>query len=425
MAVASRRKPRSGRSKAEAAAEWVPIDALVPWADNPRRNDKAVAEVAGSIRRFGFGAPIVARKADRVVIAGHTRLLAARTLGLDRVPVRYLDIDPVEARLLSLADNKLGEIAEWDGQMLAALLQGLEADGSLESLEGLGFSQADIAAALRAGEREEVDDDVPPLEDGPADSQTGVVYELGPHRLVCGDALEPATHALLLGDERAQMVWTDPPYGVAYEGAQGSPRRMIANDDLKGDDVARFLRAAFMATLRSCDAGAPWYVAAPARPVGIHFANELHALGIFRQRLCWVKDALVLGHSDYHYRHEDLYFGYAPGMKSRGRGRGGWFGGNAETSVFEVPRPKSSPDHPTTKPVDLIRRCIQNSSKRGWLILDPFGGSGSTLIAAAHEDRRGRLIELDPRYCDVIRRRWTRYAREAGEAPGTGALDER
>jgi len=424
-------------SKMDAAATWEAIDSLTPWDRNPRRNDHAVKTVADSIRRFGFGSPIIARTADRVVIGGHTRLKAAQSLGMDKVPVRFLDLDPAEAAALALADNKLGELAEWDDEAVADILGELEQQGT--PIDGLGWDDDELRELLGDGiEAAPPSDDAPELdEDGEPDSMAGTVYQLGPHRLMCGDSTKSETWSSLLGGERLQMVWTDPPYGVdmasvnaslASSGKASKTRNIhgFANDALDDDGLAKFLRAAFSATLSGCHPGASWYVAAPPGPRGVPFAVELLALGLFRQRLVWVKSALVLGHSDYHYRHEDIYYGYTPGASGRlGRGGFGWFAGNAETSVLEFDKPSRNGEHPTMKPIPLVVKCIENSSKHGWLVGDPFGGSGTTLMACAQTGRVARLIELDPRYCDVIRRRWTAWAVENGIDPGPGALHPR
>ncbi len=411
--------------KMEAAATWEAIDSLTPWDKNPRKNDHAVQTVADSIRRFGFGSPILARAADRVVIGGHTRLKAAQKLGLDKVPVRFLDLDPAEAAALALADNKLGELAEWDDDAVAEILGELEQQGT--PIDGLGWDDDELKALLGDGiEAAPPSDDAPEIdEEGEPDSTAGTVYQLGPHRLVCGDSTKPETWSSLLGDERLQMVWTDPPYGVSYVG-KTKDAMTIKNDSLDDDGLAKFLRAAFSATLSGCHPGASWYVAAPAGPKGIPFAVELMALGLFRQRLVWVKSVLVLGHSDYHYRHEDIYYGFAPGKNGRmGRGGDGWYGDNSQTTVLEFDKPSRNGEHPTMKPIPLVVKCIENSSKPGWIVGEPFGGSGTTLMACAQTGRVARVIELDPRYCDVIRRRWTMWATANGIDPGPGALAPR
>ena len=403
------------------AAEWVAIDSIQPWSGNPRRNDHAVADVAASIERFGFGAPMLARLEDRSVIAGHTRLKAAAKLGLAEVPVRFLDLDEGEARALAIADNRLGELADWDDEMLAEVLRDLDAQGA--DLDSLGWDPDELAELLGFAAVDGDDEDATPLPlPEVPHSVAGEVYELGSHRLACGDSTDAAAWAALLLSERLQAVWTDPPYGVSYVG-KTADALTIENDRVSDQGLAELLRGSLGAAMEHSEPGAPYYVAAPAGPKGMPFAQVLHSLGLFRQRLIWVKDAFVLGHSDYHYRHEDIYYGFVPAKGRLGRGGKGWYGDNAQQSVFEVPRPKRSTEHPTMKPVALIQQQLENSSQHGWLVGDPFGGSGSTLIAAAASGRRARLLELDPRYCDVIRRRWTRWAAEHEHDPGPGALD--
>lgn len=409
-------------AKMEAAATWEPIDSLTPWDKNPRRNDGAVEQVAHSITRFGFGAPIIARASDRVIIGGHTRYKAAQKLGLDKVPVRFLDLDPAEAAALALADNKLGELAEWDDAGVAAILAELEAQGA--PIDGLGWDDEELQALLGDGlEAAPPSDDAPELdEQGEPDSQPGTVYQLGPHRLVCGDSIKADTWEAVLRGERLQAIWTDPPYGVSYVG-KTKDALTIKNDELDNDGLDVFLGAAFDSFVSFSAPGAAVYVAAPPGPRGVPFAVQLLQRGMFRQRLAWVKSVLVLGHSDYHYRHEDIYFGYVPGKSGRlGRGGDGWFGDNSQTSVLEFDKPSRNGDHPTMKPIPLVEYCLNNSTKTGWIVGDPFGGSGTTLMACAQTGRIARLIELDPRYCDVIRKRWTRYADENGLDAGPGAL---
>lgn len=395
--------------------EWVPVGDLVPWDQNPRDNDQSVDEVAGSIRRFGFAAPIIARRADSMVIAGHTRLKAAQRLGINKVPVRWMDLDPSEARMLALADNKLNERADWDDELLSGVLAQLQEDGA--DLEGLGWDDEEIDALIAdAGPEVELPEDIEPAEPPrEPDSKPGEVYELGPHRLVCGDSTDPKTWTALLGDEVLDMVWTDPPYGVSYVG--GTKDAMtIENDDLTEEQLRVFLDSAFDRMLEASKPGAVWYVAAPAGPLFLVFASLLHARKIWRHTLVWLKDRFVMGRCDYHYRHEAVFYGWTP------KGAHYFVDDRTQDSVHEVPRPGVSKEHPTMKPVDLVARHIENSSKPGWLIGDAFGGSGTTLLAAARTGRIARLVELDPRFCDVIRDRWTRWATEAGVDPGPGAL---
>lgn len=410
----------------EAAAVWTPVGSLTPWADNPRPTDntESASRVAESIRRFGFAAPIIARKADGMIIAGHTRFEAAvDVLGLEKVPVRFMDLDPADARLLALADNRLQELGVYDDATLARVLSEMEAEGL--DLEAAGYSDIDLDSILGRVQHTDVDDPGPDALPETPDSKPGEVYLLGPHRLLCGDATDEGSIETALDGSLADLVWTDPPYGVnlGTEGSEayGSKRRqdgkVVENDDLDGEGLRVLLEAALGAALRSTRPGGAWYVSGPNNgPMGFAFVTVLHALGVYRHQLVWIKDRIVLGRADYHYQHEPIFYGWRPGA---GRHP---VEDRSSSTVFEVKRPKASPDHPTMKPVELIEPMIRNSTDRDALVLDPFGGSGSTLIAAARTGRRAALVELDPGYCDVVRRRWTAWALEAGVEPGEGRL---
>ena len=222
---------------------------------------------------------------------------------------------------------------------------------------------------------------------------------------------------ILMGCETAACLWTDPPYGVSYVG-KTTDALTIANDDAAG--LGGLLRAAFTTAQSVLDPAASFYIAHPADPLSLTFLQIVQELGWkLRQTLVWVKDGFVLGHADYHYRHEPILFGYLPGGEGRmGRGGTGWFGNDAQDSVFEIPRPKASPDHPTSKPVALIEAMLTNSTRKGDLVVDPFGGSGSTLIACETLGWKARMLELDPRYCGVIVRRWEALTGQMAERVG-------
>ncbi len=399
----------------EPAAEWVALDALRPWADNPRKNDDAIVAVAESIRRFGFGAPILARRANSEIIAGHTRFKAAQQLGLDRVPVRFLDLDPVDAHLLALADNRLAEDASWDDAMLSALLADLKAQQA--DLAATGFTDAEIAKLLAEAEAANGTGEVPEPELSRAD-ELQAKWGTGPeqlwtigsratpgkaHRILCGDSTKGDDVSRLMGDERAACLWTDPPYGVAYVG-KTKAKLTIANDTLSGEKLYEFLCAAFVAADKHAVAeGAAIYIAHPSGAAAIQFLLAVeHAGWRIHQGLVWVKDRFVLGHSSYHLAHEPLLLAFAPAKSGRrGRGGPGWFGDNAQSSVFSVPRPSVSDEHPTTKPVDLIVPMLRNSSPPGGLVYEPFSGSGSTMAACEATGRVCRAIELEPKYVAV------------------------
>lgn len=416
-AVARKKRETGGKApyastapSPKSAAEWVATGLLVAWPANPKKPTASeVQGVCESIQRFGFGAPIVARLANREIIAGHTRWKAATKLKLAEVPVRFLDLSENDAHLLALADNELG--ADWEPEALLAMLKELKD----EERRLAGWSDEEFAKLK--GEKGGIDgeDTEPgPLPTKPV-SKPGERYELGPHVLVCGDSTEAASWDLLLGDERIDMVWTDPPYGVAYVG-KTKDALTIENDKLDPQKLRVFLDALFSQALRHCAKGAAWYVASPAGPLFGVFGAALEALGVWKHTLTWVKDQFVLGRCDYHYRHEPIFYGWEP------NGPHLWAGGRKLDSILEFARPKRSTEHPTMKPPELIQHCIANSSRPDAIVADACGGSGSTLIAAAREGRRARLIELDPKYCDVIRKRWGDFARSAGVDAGPGAL---
>jgi len=248
--------------------------------------------------------------------------------------------------------------------------------------------------------------EVPPVPARPR-TRAGELWVLGEHRLLCGDATSSKDVRRLLAGDRADLLWTDPPYGVNYAGKTES-RLRIANDVAAGID--RLLERAFFAIDEVLRPGARLYVAHPAGALSVAFGIRFLAQGWrLHQTLMWCKDAMVLGRSDYHYSHEPIHYGYKPGPGRWGRGAKGWHGGNDQTSVFHVPRPKASRDHPTAKPVELIRRCVANSCLPGQVVLDPFCGSGSTVIAAEQFGVRCFALEIDPGYCDVIVTRWESF----------------
>lgn len=408
----------------QAAAVWEPIAELQPWSANPRDNKAAIDEVAKSIRRFGWGAPIVANKRNGEIIAGHTRYAAAQKLKLEQVPVRWLDLDPADAHALALADNKVGEVATWDDATLRQVLAELkEADESL--LADTGFSDEELARLLGdveptvlepEGEPPEVD------EAGPAHSVPGEVYQLGPHRLMCGDSTSVDAVERLMQGEKADMVFTDPPYGVSYTDSLG---RSIKNDELTDGDLQDFLRDAFACGVTVTTEDAPWYVWHASR-YQREFENALNACSIdVKQQIIWVKGegvdgtaqvrAPAIGRSDFRWLHEPCFYA--------SRGNPFNAGDRKTTTVWTVTRPTTGTEHPTQKPVPLIEIALENSAKKSATILDLFGGSGSTLMACEKTGRKARLMELDPRYCDVIRRRWTRWAKANNVEAGSGALD--
>jgi len=381
-----------------------PVAALHTYHRNPRRGD--VSAIHQSLLVNGQYRPLVVNRGTHTdrpneVLAGNHALLAARQAGWSDVAVCWVDVDDERAARIVAADNRTADLGEYDDQMLADLL------ADLPDLDGTGYEADDLDALARllddgqpvTGNTDPDEAPEPPVE--PL-SAVGDVWLLGDHRLVVGDATDPATWEAALDGQRVDALWTDPPYGVSYVGKTSDELR-IENDTISADSLTQLLDATFDHALRHSNLGACWYVAAPPGPLFLTFATVLERLGVWRQTLTWVKDQFVLGRSDYHYRHEPILYGWAPGGAHRPPPN------RTQDSVHEVARPRASRDHPTMKPVELIERHLGNSTEPGALVVDPFAGSGSTLIAAHRIRRRAALIEIDPRYADVTCRRFQEH----------------
>ena len=396
---------------------------IAPYARNARIiSDAAVAKVAASLKEYGWRQPIVVDESG-VIIAGHTRLQAAQRLGMNQVPVHVASgLSEQQVKAYRLADNRTGQESQWDNELLALELQ--EFGLGLDALTDLtAFDASELDALL--GEPETLDegdpDDVPEPQ-GEAVSIRGEIYELGPHRLMCGDSTSAEDWQALLGDEVGDAVMTDPPYGISYQGGCSDPRspKYKSGDIVENDseeENPEIIHGALGNMLARSKPGAVWYVAAPAGPPHVVFSVWLKDNGILRQVLIWNKDQMVFGRSDYHYKHEFIYYGWSPGAAHRSPCD------RTQVSVWDISRPRKSELHPTMKPVELYERMMNNSTAPGEIVLEPFGGSGTTLIAAAKTGRICRAMEIAPRYCDVIRRRWTKFARGNRVDPGSGALD--
>ena len=386
---------------------------------NPRQiSDHDLMALGRSMTTFGVVEPIVVNRRTNRIVGGHQRVKAAEGAGVEQLPVVYVDLDEAQEKQLNIALNRIS--GEFDEDKLAAVLADLEGAGA--DLGLTGFTAVEIEELCR-GDDEPADgltdpDAVPEPPEEPA-TQPGDLIILGGHRLLCGDATDRNAVATLMDGQTATCMWTDPPYGVDYVG-KTKDGLTIENDG--PDGLAQLLAGSFAAADDALVEGAPIYVAHPAGRLSVVFADAFIGQGWrLHQTLIWAKDTIVLGHSDYHYKHEPLLYGYKLGQGRLGRGGSGWFGDNAQASVLEVPRPKASPDHPTSKPVELLTICLRNSSKREAVVLDPFLGSGSTLIACEQLGRRCFGLEIDPRYCDVVVHRWQEFTgREAEGWRGNG-----
>lgn len=382
-----------------------------PYEQNPRQNDAAVEAVAHSIREFGFRVPIVV-DAEGVIICGHTRWKAAQKLGLEEVPVHVAtDLTPEQVKAYRIADNRAAELSDWDYDLLPielTELRGMDID-----LESLGFKPAELEKLLGEGLYGNAGltdpDEVPEVPEEPV-TQPGDLWVLGDHRLLCADATDPDAYQRLLEGEQARMMFTDPPWNVAI-GQDSNPRHRqregLANDALPADDFEAFLDT-FICAAGPHVTGDIYCVLADRempRLCRLMDAHGYHLSGT----IVWVKDSFVLTRCNYHRRYEPIWYGW------HSKGKSSFAGRRDLDDVWEVPRPKRSKEHPTMKPVDLVARALVNSSSPGQLVLEPFSGSGSTLIACEKTGRRCRAVELEPRYIDVAVRRWEEFTGKKAE----------
>ena len=388
---------------AERIEHW-PTERLLPYARNARlHSPEQVAQIAASIAEFGFVNPCLVG-ADGILVAGHGRLAAAGKLGLPTVPVVVLDhLTPTQRRALVVADNRLAERATWDEALLRVELEALQEEGF--DLDITGFDADDLAALLAAEEPDHTgqaeDDAVPEPPEEPV-SRAGDIWQLGPHRLVCGDATTAEGYAHLFADgEQADMVFTDPPYNVNYaNSAKDKLRgkdRAILNDNL-GDAFPEFLRSALALLIARCRGAI--YIAMSSSELDALQAAFRAAGGHWSTFVIWAKHTFTLGRADYQRQYEPILYGWPEGAERH------WCGDRDQSDVWQVKKPQRNDLHPTMKPVELVERAIRNSSRPGQVVLDPFAGSGTTLIAAEKTGRVARLMELDPKYVDVIVRRW-------------------
>ena len=347
--------------------------------------------------------------ADGVLVAGHGRLSAARKLGLETVPVVVLDhLSPTQRRAPVIADNRIAEAFAWDDAMLRTELEALQDDDF--DLDLTGFD-ADALAELMAGEETdhvgETDDDAVPEADETAVSRPRDLWQLGEHRLLCGDATDAASYEALLGDERVALIWQDPPYGVNYannpKDRLRGKHRPILNDNL-GESFGQFLTDALTPALARCDGAV--YIAMSSGELDVLQAAFRTAGGHCSTFVIWAKNTFNLGRADYQRQYEPILYGWPEGAKRH------WCGDRDQGDVWQIKKPQRNDLHPTMKPVELVERALRNSSRPGDIVLDAFDGSGTTLIAAQKTGRRARLMELDTKYCDVIIHRWQSWSGE-------------
>ena len=381
---------------------------LIPADYNPRKDlkpgDAEYEKLKRSIEQFGYVEPVIWNKTTGFVVGGHQRLKVLLDMGITEVECVVVEMDAEKEKALNIALNKIS--GEWDKDKLALLiadLQGADFDVSLT-----GFEPAEIDSLFKDAQQDKVKDDdfdVGAELKAPVITKAGDVWTLGRHRLVCGDSTKPETFDLLMGDRKANLVITDPPYNVNYEGGAGK----IKNDNMADDAFYQFLLAAFQNIEAAMADDASIYVF-HADTEGLNFRRAFADAGFKLSGTCiWKKQSLVLGRSPYQWQHEPILFGW------KKKGKHQWYTGRKESTIWEFDKPKKNGDHPTMKPIPLLAYPIMNSSMSNTLVLDPFGGSGSTLIACEQTDRSCYTIELDEKFCDVIVKR---YIEQVGSADG-------
>ncbi len=391
-------------SKTTTEMQLVAVSKLVPYVNNARtHNAQQITKLRSSLREFGFINPVIIDR-EYNVIAGHGRILAAKEEGIEEVPCVFVDyLTPAQKKAYILADNRMAMDAGWDEELLRVEIEALQAESFDVGLTG--FDEKDIAELFAGEDGDAQDDDFDVDEElqKPPVSKSGDVWLLGNHRLICGDSTKEETYAVLMDGKKANLVVTDPPYNVNYEGSAGK----IQNDNMANDKFYQFLLDAFLNMEKAMADDASIYVF-HADTEGLNFRKAFSDAGFYLSGTCiWKKQSLVLGRSPYQWQHEPCLYGW------KKKGKHQWYSDRKQTTIWEFDKPKKNGDHPTMKPIPLIAYPIKNSSMSNCIILDPFGGSGSTLIACEQLGRICHTIELDEKYCDVIVKR---YIEQVGSA---------
>ena len=381
------------------------INTLIPYARNARtHSEEQVAQIAASIREFGFLSPIIVSE-DGTILCGHGRFYAAQKLGLKKVPcIKESHLTETQKRAYILADNKLSLNAGWDDEMLAVELTELQDEAFDLSL--IGFDESELADLFADDEKKAKDDDydLSAALEKAAFVEKGDIWTVGRHRLMCGDATSADEVAKLMDGKKANLIVTDPPYGVSFKSSDGLS---IQNDSIKGDDFYNFLLSAFQNMATNLESGGSAYVF-HADTEGLNFRKAFIDAGFHLAGVCiWVKNSLVLGRSDYQWQHEPVLFGWKKDGKHR------WYADRKQTTIWNYDKPKRNKNHPTSKPLDLLGYPICNSSQENAIVIDTFGGSGSTLMACEQTNRICYMMELDEKYASVILRRYVENTNNA------------
>lgn len=378
--------------------QLVKIDTLVPYVNNARTHSKEqIMKLRSSIREFGFINPVIIDR-DLNVIAGHGRIIAAKEEGLSEVPCVYVDyLTEAQKKAYIIVDNRMAMDVGWDEELLRI---------ELESLEGLdfdlgltGFDAKELDELFGRKESEVVDDDydLSSALEKAAFVKKGDVWFVGRHKLMCGDATSEEDVNTLMGDKKANLILTDPPYGVSFKSSSGLT---IQNDNIKADEFYQFLYQSFKNMVSHAEKGASGYVF-HADTEGLNFRKAFIDAGFHLAGCCiWVKDSLVLGRSDYQWQHEPCLYGFLQ------TGKHSWYSDRRQTTIWNFSKPKRNENHPTSKPLDLLAYPISNSTQENGVVIDTFGGSGSTLMACEQSNRICYMMELDEKYASVILRRY-------------------
>jgi len=386
---------------------YISTDVLIPYVNNSRtHSDKQVTEIASSIKEFGFTNPVLIDK-ENTIIAGHGRLLASKKLGLKEVPTILLEnLTEAQKKAYIIADNKLALNAGWDEELLSIELKELDELGYDTSLTG--FSEDELSDILDKPiskgltDEDEVPEDVEPI------VEKGDIWQLGNHRLMCGDSTILNNYEKLLKENKADLLITDPPYNVNYEGKDKN-KLTIKNDSKNDDDFLQFLKDAFINCAINLKLGCSFYIF-HSDWYGLEFRQSIKNSDLeLKQNLIWEKNSMVMGRQDYQWQHEPCLYGWKRGASHS------WYSDRKQTTIIKYDRPSKSKLHPTMKPVGLIEYLIKNSSKQEDIILDPFLGSGTSLMACEKQGRICYGIELDPKYCDVIIKRWENFTGKKAE----------
>ena len=388
--------------------QLVPISKLVPYVNNARTHSpEQVMKLRSSLREFGFINPIIIDR-DYGIIAGHGRLLAAKEEGITEVPCVFVDyLTEAQKKAYILADNRMAMDAGWDEELLRVEIEALQGEAFDVSLTG--FDEKELADLFKDGSDSDAEDDDYDLSaalEKAAFVKRGDIWTVGRHQLMCGDATSAEDVATLMDGRKANLILTDPPYGVSFKSSSGLT---IQNDSMKDEEFYRFLLASFKNMADHLEKGGAAYVF-HADTEGLNFRRAFIDAGFHLAGCCiWVKDSLVLGRSDYQWQHEPVLYGFMQ------NGKHPWYSDRKQTTIWNFAKPKRNANHPTSKPLDLLGYPIGNSTQENAIVIDTFGGSGSTLMACEQMNRTCCTMELDEKYASVILRR---YVDDTGDADG-------